>query len=119
MARKAKYIKHSFDDGEFEFPSVIKVKCSVTGEECKVYYKQALKIIREQYGNEFNRFMDEYVSQKGKREEKDQNILDIDEDRPKLYANVLKLQWSAETDQSKKQHLAETYNRRYGEKISV
>lgn len=118
MARKKKYIKYNFADGERELPATIKVTCSVTGKECSMYHKQAVKVIEESFGNEYENFMENYVSREGRHESKDEESSQ-DEDRPKLYASVLKLQYQAEGDASKRQQIADTYYNRYGESIEI
>ena len=119
--RKQKIIYVEFDDGVKELPSSMKVKCNVTGELVHFYVPNMAKVIRKKYNNNFQHFIDTYVSRTGKREVRTPANGESEQEDLSQYRNVLVLQFNAVRDKKDRhsrniiEHVKEVWGRRFGD----
>ena len=95
--RKTKLITVQFDDGEQTLPSSIKIKCTVTGKLKGFYTPYLIKLIKRKYNNNYNEFINTYVSKGNKM--KTSTV--IEEDPYRLYREVLQREYNFLRNQPK------------------
>ena len=66
MAREKKLYEHKFDDQTVNWPSSVKVKCTVNGREYGFWHKTLAGMIKNKYCNSYAFFFEHYISKDAK-----------------------------------------------------
>jgi hypothetical protein len=69
MARKPKIFNYEFVDGTVAIPSSYKAKCNITGEFVPIYHKNLIKIIENDYKNNFGLFVKTFKQKGAKKKQ--------------------------------------------------
>ena len=78
MSKVKKIINYEFDDGAHQIPATYIATCTVTGNKVPIYHKNLVKLIESKYKNNFNFFVNNYISPEAAKE------LELNEDPFKI-----------------------------------
>ena len=117
--KQNKIINVQFDDGPQRLRSSLKIKCNVTGDIKSFYTPYLIGLIKRKYNNNYQHFLDTYISKGARRQLSEGN-----DDEPTLdvYKSVLALEYKhlkRELSTIKNRHRITTiksiFNRRFPE----
>ena len=89
--KSIKIINVKFADGDRALPSSLKIKCNVTGDMKGFYTPYLIKLVERKYDNNYQLFLDTYVSKGAKNQ-----LSTPSDEEPALdvYKTVLALEYS-------------------------